>query len=111
MQFDTGSERVYVVTEKCTDKNGCEKKVRFDASHSDSFKVKNNVERTIEYGTGMVKGHEALDKVCLSSSGSECFSMTFLAVEKAKDIEVDEFSGIVGLSPSNTPHLGHQYLD
>ena len=37
--------------------------------------------------------------------------MTFLAVTSGKDIEVDEFSGIVGLSPSETPLLGHPYLD
>ena len=37
--------------------------------------------------------------------------MTFLAVTHAADIEVDEFSGIIGLSPANTQALGHKELD
>jgi len=37
--------------------------------------------------------------------------MSFLAVSSGKDIEVDEFSGIVGLSPGESGMLGHAYLD
>lgn len=58
----------------------------------------------IAYGTGEVEGNIARDQICFSNNkvSDICVDqLEFLSVNSATDIEKDQFSGIVGLSPGS----------
>ena len=54
----------------------------------------------VSYGTGKVEGNIAKEKICFTESSDLCMKQFgFLSVKHAQDIEGDQFSGVVGLSP------------
>ena len=104
MLFDTGSSMVYMLTDKC-DKDLCPQEQKFEQFNSGSFKEQSKEETAHCYGKGCVNGYVSRDDICFQKDAKErssCVSgATFLAVKEATDIEKDQFSGIVGLSPQS----------
>ena len=97
--FDTGSPLMYIVTEKC---ENCPKSMtKFDSSKSKSFHNSNPEKIEKQYfGSGQIEGHVASDNVCFTKDSFSCIEdAQFIAVEKARDIDKDQFSGLIGLSP------------
>lgn len=72
---------------------------KFDTSKSKTFKA-GDVKEKQYFGSGQIEGHVAQDSVCFTKDDFSCIeSAQFIAVENAKDIDKDQFSGLIGLSP------------
>ena len=55
----------------------------------------------MSYGKGQVTGHAATDRGCFDQSGKHCLNkMSFIVVNKSKDVSAIRGSGLIGLGPS-----------
>jgi hypothetical protein len=101
VMFDTGSSIIYTLTSKC--QKGCpERLARFQVEQSQSFEDITAKRQDQNYGQGFVSGDVAKDVICFSTSTTDCPVFEFLAVDKASDLQKDQFSGIIGLAPPSS---------
>jgi hypothetical protein len=99
--FDTGSSIIYALTSKC--QKGCPQRLPlFLVENSNTFQEDPEKRQDQNYGHGFVTGSVAKDSMCFGEQTQDCPKFEFLAVDRASDLQKDQFSGIVGLAPPSS---------
>lgn len=106
--FDTGSAIVYMVSDTC---KSCPQKSKFVKDKSKSFVEQKGAQFHQAYGIGSIAGQGASDTFCFSEKEYCVPEIHFIEVDQGTDMEVDQFSGLIGLAPDGESSDMKTFLD
>jgi len=105
--FDTGSSIVYVVSDKC---EKCPQEHKYKQGDSKSFAATDGSTYHQSYGIGSITGTGAKDTFCFGQ-GTHCVpDVNFINVASGTDMDVDKFSGLIGLAPTGVDNKMPSFL-